>query len=127
MPDALEKRLLLPVAPDAIFAAWLSSEGHSEMTGAAATVDPDGRFTAWDGYISGTTVSVEQTRIVQRWRSTDFPEEAPDSRLEILLEATPEGTLVTFLHTEIPDGQGPNYDQGWEDFYFTPMRVWCQG
>jgi activator of HSP90 ATPase len=127
MSDRLEMQTTLPAAPDAVFAAWMSGDGHSAMTGAPASVDPveGGRFTAWEGYIEGHTVVAEPgRRIVQRWRSTDFPAEAPDSLLEVHLVATAEGTRLTLVHTEIPAGQGPNYEQGWQDFYFTPMRDW---
>jgi len=61
----------LPGDPATIYRAWRSSEGHSAMTGAVASVDPsiDGAFSAWHGYIEGRTlvtithsgVPVEQT------------------------------------------------------------------
>lgn len=128
MPDAFRKSAFIAVSPERIYAAWMDAAGHSEMTGGGAEVDPrvGGRFTAWDGYIEGTTLELEPTRrIVQAWRSADFPEDAPDSRLEVLLHPEAGGTLVELVHSDIPDGQGPNYAQGWEDFYFTPMRAWA--
>ena len=33
-------------------------------------------------------------RIVQAWRTTEFPSSGPDSRLEVLLEETEGGTKV---------------------------------
>ncbi len=116
---------VLPAAPDQIFEAWLSSEGHSQMTGSQAEVEGgSGRtFKAWDGYIWGKTLETEPNRrIIQAWRTSEFPEDSPDSRVEILLEEVMDGTKITLTHTEIPDGQGEGYKQGWEDFYFTPMR-----
>ena len=53
--------------------------------------------------------------------ATEFAAQDPDSRLEILLEPVPEGTKLTLIHQEIPEGQ-PDYALGWEDFYFKPMR-----
>jgi activator of HSP90 ATPase len=113
------------VAPEEIYVAWLSSEGHSAMTGSRAEVEEGtgGAFKAWDGYIWGMTLELEAPRrIVQAWRTSEFPEDSPDSRVEILLEKVPGGTKITLVHTDIPDGQGDGYKQGWEDFYFTPMR-----
>jgi activator of HSP90 ATPase len=63
-------------------------------------------------------------RIVQTWRTSEFPEDSTDSRVELLLEEVVDGTKITLIHTEIPDGQGDGYKQGWEDFYFTPMRAY---
>ena len=114
----------LPATPEDIYNAWLSSEGHTAMTGSPAEVVPEigGAFKAWDGYIWGKTLEMEQHhRIVQAWRTSQFPEESPDSRVEILLENVGDSTKITLKHTEIPDGQGEGYKQGWEDFYFTPM------
>jgi activator of HSP90 ATPase len=117
---------MISATPEQIFTAWLSSEGHSQMTGGQAEVQGGvgGAFTAWDGYIRGKTLELKpHKRIVQAWRASEFPEDSPDSRVEILLEGTAEGTKLTLVHTNIPDGQAEGYKEGWEDFYFTPMRA----
>lgn len=111
--------------PSAIYKAWLSSKGHSAMTGSAAKVDGrvGGKFTAWDGYIFGSTLELTPNqRIVQAWRTSEFPDHALDSRLEILLEEVEGGTKVTLTHTDMPKDQVESYRQGWEDFYFKPMK-----
>ena len=113
--------------PEEIYNAWLSSDGHSQMTGSPAEVDPNigGEFKAWDGYIWGKTLEMEpHQRILQAWRTSEFPEESPDSRVEILFEKADSETKLTLIHTDIPEGQADSYKQGWEDFYFTPMRAY---
>ena len=108
-----------------IYKAWLSSKGHAAMTGSAAKVNGKvgGKFTAWDGYIFGSTLELTPNRrIVQAWRTSEFPDDAPDSRVEILLEEVKGGTKVTLTHTDMPEDQVPDYKQGWEDFYFKPMK-----
>ena len=125
--DSFTVSTVLLATPEQIFEAWLSSEGHSQMTGSQAEVEggSGGAFKAWDGYIWGKTLEVEpKRRILQTWRTSEFPEDSPDSRVEILLEEVADGTKITLNHTEIPDGQGDGYKQGWEDFYFTPMRAY---
>ena len=110
---------------DKIYKAFLSTQGHTLMTGSPAKVDgkANGDFTAWDGYIWGTFLELEENkRITQAWRTSEFPEEAPDSRVEILLEETNGKTKLTLVHTNIPAGQEDSYKKGWEDFYFKPMR-----
>jgi activator of HSP90 ATPase len=95
------------------------------MTGSPAQVDGNmgGKFSAWDGYIFGSTLDLTPNqRIVQAWRTSEFPEGAPDSHLEILLEEVVGGTKVTFIHTEMPEDQADSYRQGWDDFYFKPMK-----
>jgi activator of HSP90 ATPase len=128
--DTLRLTALISVDARTLCAAWLDTRGHSDMTGAAATADdnPGSEFTAWDGYIRGTTIEVDPgQRIVQTWRTSEFPEEAPDSTLEILFEPEGDGTRLTLLHTEIPEGQGDKYRSGWQEFYFVPMQRFFGG
>ncbi len=123
--DEFKLTVTLPATPEELFDAWLSSEGHASMTGSPAQVEGriGGKFTAWDGYIWGVTLEMERPRrIVQSWRTSEFPEESPDSRVEILLEKVKGGTRLTLKHTNIPEGQAEDYKKGWEDFYFKPMR-----
>lgn len=111
------------------YEAYLSSEGHTALTGSPARVDGtvDGDFTAWDGYIQGMFLELEKNkRIVQAWRTAEFPEEAEDSIVEILLEEDHGKTKLTLKHTNIPKGQMDSYKTGWEDFYFKPMREWSE-
>ncbi|MBI4312318.1 MAG: SRPBCC domain-containing protein [Chloroflexi bacterium] len=126
MPESIKVSAVIPASPRRIYEAWLGSAEHTAMSGGgAAQVDPrvGGAFSAWDGYIQGTTQALAPySRIVQSWRSADFPEGAADSTLEVLLAETPKGTRVTLAHTNIPDGQGDDYKQGWKDYYFTPMK-----
>ena len=120
---------ILSATPEEVFTAWLSSGGHSQMTGSEAEVEVEvsigGDFTAWDGYIWGKTLEMDpHSRILQTWRTSEFPEDSPDSRIEILLEKDLDGTKITLIHTDIPEGQGNKYKEGWEDHYFTPMRAY---
>ena len=125
MLESFEISAFFPArSPQEIYTAWLDGQAHSAMTGSPAQVDPavGGQFSAWDGYIQGQTLETERyRRILQAWRTTEFPEDSPDSRLEILIEGVDGGAQVTLLHSEIPHGQGEDYRQGWAEFYFEPM------
>ena len=121
---------ILPGTPDDIYAAWMSSAGHSAMTGAEAHVDPcvGGDFDAWDGYITGRTEALEPgRRIVQSWRTSEFEDAHTDSRIEVLLEPVDEGTRVTIRHTNVPPGQLGYEQGGWQESYFEPMRGYFGG
>ena len=129
MSDSFELSTVLPAPPARVYAAWLSSDEHTAMTGASAgggaKIDPciRGVHSAWDGYITGTTLELEpERRIVQAWRTVEFPADSPDSRLEIVLEPADGGTRLTLKHSDIPAGQGASYESGWVENYFDPMR-----
>ncbi len=69
------------VPPKRLYRAWLDSEEHGAFTGGEAEIDPvpGGAFSAWDGYISGTTLVLDPPRrIEQAWRTIDFPPDAPE-------------------------------------------------
>ena len=123
--ESLNMEVILPVSPKELFNAWLDSKKHSQFTGSGAEIDPQvgGSFTAWDGYISGKTLEVEPPRrILQAWRTTEFPEGSPDSQLELLFVSVPDGTRLVLNHSHIPDGQKDSYAEGWRDYYFKPMK-----
>ncbi len=112
-----------------IYSSWLSTTGHSAMTGSPAKVDgrARGEFTAWDGYIWGTFLELtENQRILQTWRTSEFSEDDNDSLVEILFEEKNGQTKVTLIHTSIPDQQADGYKKGWDDFYFKPMKEYFE-
>jgi len=116
-----------PASVAEIHDAWLDPKAHAAMTGAPASIRDDGSFVAWDGYITARTLLDEPDSIVQTWRTTEFPADAPDSQVELALAAVRGGTRVTITHTNIPAGQAGAYAGGWEDYYFTPMLRWFEG
>jgi len=124
MTESLNLSSLIPAEPERVYRAWMDSAQHAAFTGSAAEIDNrvGGKFTAWDGYIQGETLALEPfSHIVQSWRTTEFPESSPDSRLEVSFTAENGSTRLTLIHTNIPDGQGEGYRGGWEDYYFTPL------
>ncbi len=124
--DRIQVADVIPSSAADIYEAWLDAEKHAAMTGGRATSDGrsvGSRFTAWDDYIFGEHLDLEPNRrIVQAWSTSEFPPGSPPSRVEVLLEEIGDGTQVTIVHTDIPEGQGPSYEGGWQTFYFTPMK-----
>jgi len=115
----------LPAEAKEIYKHWLCSEGHTAMTGAIAHItDSTGQaYDAWDGYISGENVELEQGyKIVQSWRTSHFSPDDADSIIEIVLQANTAGTLLTLNHRNVPDEQTDYEKFGWENHYFTPMK-----
>jgi hypothetical protein len=95
------------------------------MTGAKATSQArvGGKFTAWDGYIFGQHLElVPDCRIVQSWRTTEFPEDCPDSRLQVDFVPQADGTRLTLIQTDLPAGEAERYQVGWQQFYFEPIK-----
>ena len=125
MKESIKISHVFPVSAKRLYDAWLNSREHSEFTGSRAEIKPQvgSEFSAWDGYITGSNLALQPYgRIVQSWRTTDFPRGAGNSKLEILFEKVNNGTKLIIIHTNIPDGQGKDYEKGWIKHYFKPMK-----
>ena len=121
--------VMLPISPEKAYQDWLDSAAPSSLSGSPAEIDPviGGKFFAWEGYIYGKTLDLSPgKRIRQTWRTTEFPTESPDSILEVLFEPSGNGTRLTLIHTAIPEGQADEYEKGWREFYFDPMKAYYE-
>jgi len=117
----------LPATPQEVYEAWLSSKGHSEMTGADAKASNvvGAGFSAWDGYIEGKNLElVPNSKIVQSWRTTEFANHDPDSTITVELTPIKAGTRLKLSHRGAPDGQTSYEEHGWREFYFEPMKAY---
>jgi uncharacterized protein YndB with AHSA1/START domain len=127
MPYAFTLTTTVPASAQDIYEAWLDSLAHTEMTGSEAVMSDavGAEVAAWDGYISGRNLElVPGERIVQSWRTTAFDEEHEDSIVTVTLEEVEDGTLLTLVHSQVPDGQTSYQEGGWEKHYFEPMKAY---
>ena len=127
MPYTYTLTSIIPATPEEIYEAWLDSLSHAEMTGGEASMSDEvgAEVSAWDGYISGRNLElVPGERIVQSWRTGQFADEHGDSIVTITLEDADDGTLLTLVHSNVPDDQRSYEEGGWESNYFEPMRVY---
>ena len=125
----IKQKEWIPAKPVQVYDALVNARKHAAFTGAKATGAPKvgGKFTAWDGYISGKHLALERARrILEEWTTTEWPEGYPPSTLEFTFRAKGEGTEVTMVHSKVPAAQAAAYKQGWIDYYWTPLREYFQ-
>ena len=117
---------IFDAAPMDVYEAFVDPAKPAAFTGSTATGEPveGGSFTAWDGYIAGRHERlVPGARIVQLWRTTEFPESHPDSRLELELRPEAENkTRLRLTHSGVPRSQAESYEKGWIEHYWNPLR-----
>jgi activator of HSP90 ATPase len=122
----IKQTVIIPkVAPQQVYEAYVDPKKHSVFTGSKATGKPvvGGKFTAYDDYIFGEFLELEEgKRVVQEWVSTDFPEGYPPSKLELTFHEVPEGTKIVMIQSDVPKGQADDIAEGWTEFYWTPLR-----
>lgn len=121
----IKQKTLIPATPDEVYDAFMEAKKHSAFTGSKATSDPKvgGEFTAWDGYISGRNLElVKGKKIVQEWSTTDWPDKFPPSRLELTFKEAKGGTEISMIHSNVPAEQADDLAEGWNEFYWKPMK-----
>ena len=122
----ITQKVVIPkVSPKQVYEAYVDPKKHSEFTDSKATGKPvvGGKFTAWDGYISGKFLELEAgKRVVQEWTSTDFPEGYPPSKLELTFREVPKGTEIVMVHSNVPKEVADDAADGWTEFYWEPMK-----
>ena len=121
----IRQSVKLPASPHEVYLTLTDSKRHSAFTGAKARMPKKlgGSMSAYQGYISGKVLGFFPGRgLLQTWRTTEWPKDCPDSRLEIQLAAEGNGTRLTMIHSLIPASQAKNYRSGWPEYYWKPLR-----
>lgn len=125
--EKIKMSITLPVKAKELYDAWLDSKKHSEFTGGYAHISKklNGEFTAWDEYISGKNIELQEGKFIkQSWRTMEFKPNAPDSMLELTFEQKGGKTKLSLYHYDLQKGDGKKYEQGWKDHYFEPMKAY---
>lgn len=102
---SIEQVVQLDAKPHDVFDALLDPVKHSDFTGSPATTSrrTGARFTAWDSYISGKNIRfVKDKKIVQEWKTTEWPKGYPPSKLEFTLTAKNGRTELKMVHSKVP-------------------------
>lgn len=107
-----------------VYEALMDSKKHSQFTGGKASISRNvgGKFTVYDGYAEGKNLElITDKKIVQFWRASDWPEGA-ESKVTFILTATKTGTKLTFTQVGVPIECAKDIAQGWQDYYWEPMK-----
>jgi len=115
----------IPAAPSAVYDAFLNAKTHAAITGADAIFErrEGGKFSAADGYITGKFLRLQNSRrIVQEWKTAEWPVNAPPSVLELRFMPKENGTEISLVQTQVPANQAPRYRKGWTEHYWTPLK-----
>ncbi len=125
----IKQTRFIPAKPIDVYDAFLDAKRHSEFTGSKAKCEPrvGGKFTAWDGYISGKNLELERgKRIVQQWKTTEWPRNYAPSIVEFKFKKEGHGTRLTMVHSNVPAEQVDSYEQGWVDAYWEPLKAYFE-
>jgi len=121
----IKQKVVIPASPKEVYDAYVDPKKHSAFTASKATGKAvvGGKFTAWDGYIFGKYLELDDgKRVVQEWTSTDFPEGYGPSKLELCFNMVPEGTELVMVHSGVPEEIADDAAEGWTEWYWDPLK-----
>lgn len=125
----IQQKVVVPAMPAEVYEAFVDAKKHSAFTSSKATCDArvGGEFTAWDGYISGKNLLLEEgKRIVQEWTTTEWPAGFPPSRLELTFKKVTGGTEILMVHSGVPAELADDIAEGWKEFYWEPLKKYFE-
>lgn len=82
---------------------------------AEMSTEPGSEFSLWEGDIQGKNLEfVQDKKIVQEWY---FGDQAEKSVVTITISPDRGNSVVTVVHTNIPDEAYDEIAEGWDDHY----------
>jgi len=121
----IKQKEIISASPKEVYEVYVDAKKHSKFTGTKATGKPvvGGKFTAWDGYMFGKFLELEEgKRVKQEWITTDWPKDYPPSIVELTFCEVPEGTELLMVHSNVPKEQADEYADGWIEWYWNPLK-----
>ena len=123
----IKKHYHIKASAEDIFTALTNPLTIEIWSGASAVMDPVAgtEFSLWDGNITGINLEIEPgKKIVQEWYFEDEDGIASDDKSLVTIKLHNEGnsTYVELLHINIPDEAFDNIVEGWDKYYFKPLK-----
>jgi len=123
----IKKHYHIKATAEDIFTALTNPLTIEIWSGASAVMDPVAgtEFSLWDGDITGLNLEFEAgKKIVQEWyfEAEDGIASDEKSIVTIKLHDAGNNTDVELLHINIPDEAFDNIVDGWDRYYFKPLK-----
>ena len=122
----IEQEIIIKSPPNEIYEAFMDAKKHSKFTESKAKVSREigGSFSIFEGSLSGKNVElIQDKKIVQTWRGDgDNWPKGYYSTITLVLEPVDDGTLIKFSQTDIPEGAYESVKEGWNTYYWEPLK-----
>jgi activator of HSP90 ATPase len=123
----IKKHYHIKATADDIFTALTNPLTIEIWSGASAVMQAvEGtEFSLWDGDITGINIEFEPgKKIVQEWYFENEEGVSPEEKSIVTIKLHNEGnsTDVELLHLNIPDEAFDNIAEGWDRYYFKPLK-----
>ncbi len=107
-----------------IYDVLLDNSKHTVLTGDVSDINPQvgGTFSVFGGYATGKTMKLIPNELIeQTWRASDWSE-GHYSTIRYELSDVEGGVQIHFTQRDLPAGTETEFEKGWNDFYWEPLR-----
>jgi len=127
---SIHQEVTIDASPDAVYGVLTRSEDFARMTGGrAASIEGEigGAVSLFGGDIKGRNIElVPGRRVVQAWRSQNWPE-GVYSIIRFELSPKGKGTKLVFDQAGHPEEATAMLEGGWTQMYWNPMNAMLAG
>ncbi|MFN0275424.1 MAG: SRPBCC domain-containing protein [Chitinophagales bacterium] len=115
--------------PQQLYDIIMLEKLHAEVMQADAKISNKvgGKFDIWDGYITGKNVElIIGKKIVQEWHALEMPLGHISLVTFEFIPQKSNTTLLKFTHANVPVDVSANYEKGWVENYWEPIKAWLK-
>src|SRR4051812_2424481 len=125
MCKTIKQRVKFRLSPERIYRLLADSKEHTALTGEKAEIGRrvGGPFSTRNGRVSGINVDlVPGERLVQAWRTKEFPIGVFSMATFELSRAKDGGTELVLTHRGVPKHLIPKIEKDWRNSYWERIR-----
>ncbi len=129
MCKTIKQKVKFRLSPERIYDLLVDSKLHTALTGKKAVISKKvgGPFSIRAGHVTGINVDlVPGKRVVQAWRSKDFPVGIFSMAAFQLSRTKDGGTDLVLTHRGVPKELIPTVENDWRKFYWEKIRALAQ-
>lgn len=118
----IRQKHIIHATPSEVYAAITNPFTIELWSGYPAVMEASegSEFSIFDGDISGKNIKlVENEQLVQNWY---FGDATDDSIVTIKIMSHELGTRVTVEHTNVPDEDFDEFEEGWKVYYWGAIK-----
>lgn len=126
MCKTIKQRARFKLEPARVYQLLTDSKQHTRLTGQKAVIGNKvgASFSTHGGRVSGIVVDlVPGRRVVQAWRSKDFPVGAFSMAAFELSPTDDGGTQLVLTHRGVPKALIPKVEADWKATYWEKIRA----
>ncbi|MGE0173995.1 MAG: SRPBCC domain-containing protein [Oligoflexales bacterium] len=126
MCKTIKQKVKFRLSPERVYQLLTDSKLHTALTGQKAVINRHigGKFSTCAGHVTGINVDlVPGKRVVQAWRTKDFPVGIFSMATFLLSPTRDGGTDLTLIHRGVPKELIPEIETDWRQSYWGKIRA----